>query len=76
MWILKGKLKDEEFASELREESLKIFISSLHYYNRKCKSEEKAFKKCDELYGKRLSNYINDKNIKDIQLSKKEYHDD
>lgn len=35
-----------------------------------------AFKKCDELYGKRLSNYINDKNIKEIQLTKLEYNND
>ena len=76
LWILKGKLKDEKLAKELRTKSYRIFISSFHYYARKCKSEDMAFKKCDELYGKRLSNYINDKNIKEIQLTKLEYNND
>ena len=76
LWILKGKLKDEKLSEELRKESYKLFISSFHYYKIKCKSEDMIFRKCDELYGKRLSNYINNKNIKDIQLIKKEYGHD
>lgn len=76
MWILKGKLTDDKLVKELRKESYKLFISSFHYYNRKCKSEEISFKKCEELYGKRLSNYINNKKIKNIQLDKKEYNHD
>ena len=36
--------------------------------------DEKADEMCDMVFGEVLSKYINDKNIKDIQLTKKEYH--
>lgn len=36
----------------------------------------KADEVCDRMYGVSLSNYINDKNINDIQLTKREYSND
>lgn len=76
LWILKAKIKDEKLFDELRKESKMLFSSSLRYYLKRYSSSNTAYNKCDELYGKRLSNYINNKNIKDIQLSKKEYYYD
>ena len=76
LWILKGKNTDENLVKELRIESSKLFYSSLKYCLRKYTSLSIAYDKCDELYGKRLSNYINNKNIKDIQLIKRRYSDD
>lgn len=37
---------------------------------------QKRNEKIDEEYGKLISNYINHKNIKEIQLDKKEYNYD
>lgn len=76
LWILEGKYIDKSLVKELREESSKLFVSSLRYCSRKYSPPDIAYDKCDELYGKRLSNYINDKNIKNIQLYKRRYTND
>ena len=54
--------------------SAEVFLVSCQEYCDKMYSDsEKADEVCDKMYGTRLSNYINDNNIKDIQLTKKEY---
>jgi len=63
LWILKGKIKDNNLVKELRIESRKLFISSHSYCSRRFENINEINDKCDELYGKRLSNYINNKKI-------------
>lgn len=76
LWILKGKYVDSDLVDELRKESSKQFLSALKYCLRRYSPLNHAYDKCDELYGKILSNYINDKNINDIQLTRRRYHDE
>lgn len=52
---------------------MKLFVSSLNYCLKKFSSQKEIDKRCNHLYGARLSNYINDKNINGIQITKKEY---
>ena len=74
LWILKGKYVDLNLVKELRKKSMMLFTSSHHYCSRKYKNTEEINEKCDELYGKRLSKYINNKNINDIQLTKRRHY--
>lgn len=78
LWILKGKLKDEKLTFELKIISNLLFKIAL--YDSKSNNNQKNIKtiedECDKTYGKLLSNYINDKNINEIQLMKKEFNND
>ena len=76
LWILTGKIYDPSLVHELQETSSKMFISSHYYCSRKFNDINEINEKCDKLYGKRLSKYINDKNNRNIQLIKKEYNHD
>ena len=75
LWILKAKLKDEKLTFELKTNSLILFRMVLDYYSA-YSDIQKRNEKIDEEYGKLISNYINHKNIKEIQLNKKEYNYD
>ena len=75
LWILKGKLKDDKLTFELKTNSLILFRMVLDYYST-YSDIQKRNDKIDEEYGKLLSNYLNHKNIKEIQLNKKEYNYD
>lgn len=78
LWILKGKLKDERLAFELKIISSLLFKIALYdsNSNNNQKNIETIEDECDKTYGKLLSNYINDKNINEIQLMKKEFNND
>ena len=75
LWILKGKLKDEKLTFELKLISNLLFKIALDdsKLNNPQKSIQIIEDECDRKYGDLLSNYINDKNINEIQLEKKEY---
>ena len=66
LWILTWKIHDVKLVHELQETSSKLFISSHSYCSRKFNNINEINEKCDNLYGKRLSKYINDKNNKNI----------
>ena len=71
-WILKAKGIHENMIKEVREASFVYYIFALSQCNDSKRIEENT--ECeDSLYGGMLSRYINDKNITDIQLIKKEY---
>jgi len=72
-WILKAKLVDEKLNLDLKIYSDLIFESCFDFAKRKYDDVEKANDICEIMYGVMLLNYINDKNINDIQLTKKEY---
>ena len=74
LWILKAKgihpilNMDFKFAA-------KMFLGSCQEYcDRLYSDNTKSGDMCDLIYGVTLLNYINDKNINDIQLIKKEYN--
>ncbi|MBO4517179.1 hypothetical protein J5751_07310 [bacterium] len=73
LWILKAKGLHNDIIEDIREASLVYYILTLsRCADLKGKNGDKI--ECeDSLYGDMLSNYINDKNIKNIQLIKKEY---
>jgi len=75
LWILKAKgvhpvlNMDFKFAA-------KMFLNSCQEYcDRLYSDNTKSEDMCDLIYGVTLLNYINDKNINDIQLIKKVYND-
>ena len=73
LWILKAKGKNPIMYMMLKM-SAEVFLTSCQEYCDKLYSDsKKADEVCDKMYGTRLSNYINDKNIKNIQLTKREY---
>lgn len=76
LWILKGKIKDKKLTFELKTNSKILFRMVLDYYSKRCKNINERNEKIDEEYGKLLSNYINNKNINEIQLQKKVYNND
>ena len=73
LWILKAKGLHNDIIEDIREASLVYYILTLS----RCvdltgKSGDKI--ECeDSLYGSMLSNFINDKKLNNIQLTKKEY---
>lgn len=76
LWILKSKLKDEKLTFELKTSSSILFRIALESASLKYQNQDEIDDECDELYGKLLSNYINDKNINNIQLKQREYTHD
>ena len=72
-WILKAKGIHENLVNQMNIASEVLFNSSLE----KCSSRYDDIgiinKMCDIIYGNELLKYINNKNITDIQLTKKEY---
>ena len=73
LWILKGKLKDEKLYLEMKIISKSLFELAQAYSNTHGKNITEIENICDEEYGNLLLNYINNKNINQIQLTKKEY---
>ncbi len=73
LWILKAKLKDEKLTFDLKTSSNILFRIALESASLKYGNQDEIDDECDELYGKLLLNYINDKNIHNIQLEEKEY---
>ncbi len=72
LWILKAKGINSQLNLDLKYSALMILNSCQEYVSNKY-SGSKADDICDIMYGVMLSNYINDKNLNDIQLSVKEY---
>lgn len=73
IWILKAKGVHENLIKEVRDASLTYYILTLAKCGDPNKSLDEMMECEDHLYGRMLSKYINDKNITDIQLIKKEY---
>ena len=73
LWILKAKCVDFQLNFELKFSALQILVSCQEFSKNKY-SYPKSDEICDIMYGVSLSNYINDKNINDIQLTKVEYN--
>ena len=73
LWILKAKGKNPIMYIILKKSAEVFLVSCQEYCDKMYSDSEKADEVCDKMYGTRLSNYINDNNIKDIQLTKKEY---
>lgn len=65
LWILKAKSVNRHLAKDLNESALILKGISEKFSNDEIDE--------DKLYGKMLLNYINNKNIKNIQLQKREY---
>ena len=76
LWILKGKLKDEKTCFELKIMSNALFDISLENATSIHETKKEIEDKCDKMYGMLLSKYINDKNKKEIQLTKRVYSND
>lgn len=73
LWILKAADVDMKLNVELKLYADLLLDSCQDYCRKKYGDSEKAYDVCDIMYGVVLSNYINYKNINDIQLTKKEY---
>ena len=76
LWILKCKIINEKLNFELKLISKIYFKIALTEARSKFDNIQKIDDECDEIYGKLLSKYINDKKLNSIQLTKKEYHHD
>ena len=72
-WILKAKGVYENFLFEVKFVSRVIFRAAFDDSKLRYDDWDVINDECDRAYGNQLSNYINDKNIKDIQLTKMEY---
>lgn len=72
-WILKAKGLHENLINSFKSVSHYLDRFSLSHCLKRYKSDEIIGKMHDLHYGNQLLKYINDKNITDIQLSKKEY---
>ncbi len=73
LWILKAKGTYEGLVVEFNLASDTFFNSSFLYCANRYHDEEIIDKMTSIIYGNRLLKYINDKNINDIQLTKKRY---
>ena len=76
LWIFKSKCVDEKLMLEFNVASIELFNSAWQQANTLDLNENLTDDYCDFLYGMFISKYINDKNINDIQLTKKEYYHD
>lgn len=72
LWILKAKGINFQLNLNLKLSALTI-LDSCQEYSKKKYPYPQSDEICDIIYGLTLSNFINDKNIKDIQLTKVEY---
>lgn len=72
-WILKAKGLHEDLIGEMNDASDTAFLSSFLHCTARYNDDEVFNRMQDLRYGSELSKYINDKNIKDIQLTRREY---
>lgn len=72
-WIFKAKRLDLDLMQELNFVSDALFYHSLQKCSNRYHDEEILDKMIDIRYGNQLLKYINDKNLSNIQLTKKEY---
>lgn len=72
-WILKAKGVHEDLIFEVKFVSKLLFRAAFEDSKLKHEDWDEVNDECGEAYGNQLSNYINNKNINDIQLTKKEY---
>jgi hypothetical protein len=72
-WILKAKGLHEDLIEEMNDASDTAFLSSFLHCTVRYNDDEIFNRMQDLRYGGELSKYINDKNISDIQLTKREY---
>lgn len=75
LWILEAKGVNPLMYVDLKESTGDILEYCQQYCDRIYSDSKKANAACDNIFGITLSNYINDKNIKNIQLTKREYTD-
>ena len=73
LWILKAKGTYEELVIEFNLASDTFFNSSFEKCSNRYHDDKLIDKMTDIMYGNQLLKYINDKNIKGIQLTMKEY---
>ena len=73
LWILKAKGTNPKLNIDFKLHSKWLLNSCQEYCRKRYDNFTKASDMCDVMYGIMLSNYINDKNINNIQLTKKEY---
>ena len=73
LWILKAKGVDIGLNVELKVYADLLLDSCQEFCRKKYGDNSKAYDVCDIIYGVMLSNYLNDKNINHIQLTKMEY---
>ncbi len=71
LWILKGKINDETLTFELKLISKIYFKIALTEARSKFDNIQKIDDECDEIYGKLLSKYINDKKTKFYTINQK-----
>lgn len=72
-WILKAKGVHEDLIDEMNDVSDTAFLSSFLHCTARY-NDETVFNRMQDLrYGGELSKYISDKNISDIQLTKRKY---
>lgn len=72
-WILKAKGKHENLVAEANNTSEILALTSLIRCAARYNDNDIINKMHDVVYGNELLNYINNKNLNDIQLQKKEY---
>ena len=73
LWIFKAQCVNEHLMIEFNVASIELFKSARHQASLMCSEEYLIDELCDLLYGDFLLKYINDKNIRYIQLTKKVY---
>ena len=73
LWILKAKGEYLDLMIEFNIASDMFFHSIAQYCSKRYSDEKIRVKMINIRYGNQLLKYINDKNINDIQLTKKEY---
>jgi len=73
LWILEAKGINQLMYVDLKESTGDILEACEEYCDKIYSDSKKANDACDNIFGITLSNYINDKNIMNIQLSKREY---
>ena len=73
LWILKAKGVNPLIYVDLKEGTKDILKYCGEYCDKIYSDSKQANDACDNVFGITLLNYINDKNIKNIQLIKREY---
>ena len=76
LWILKGKVKDKKLCFELKFISNLLFNMALEDAVKTTENIKDRETICDENYGILLSKYINNKNLNEIQITKRGYKND
>lgn len=73
LWVLKAKCVNPILHIDLKMSAEYILDSCQEYCTKLYSNNKKADEVCNIMYGTSLLNYINDKNIKNTQLTKKKY---